>query len=194
MNLAPCADPERSARALPIPALLVVLAVALSVVLGLAGPARANVSQLTILQDDGALLGSAARQQRSLDQVSALGADTIHSLVSWRSLSPSPAARRRPSVDLSDPASLLGLGSLRRTGSGRPGARTQPHPLPRQPDPPLGLALRWRLGAPAAHLPARPRPVRPVRRRPGPALLGLLRTCGSHGIAASPGGPLVDLE
>ncbi len=109
MNLVPCARPEPSARALPSPpALLVVLAVALSVVLGLAGPARANVSQLTILQDDGALLGSAARQQHSLDQVSALGADTIHSLVSWRSLSPSPAARRRPSVDLSDPASYSG--------------------------------------------------------------------------------------
>lgn len=108
MNLAPCAHPERFPRALPIPAPLVVVAVALSVVLGLAGPARANVSQLTILQDDGALLGSAARQQRSLDQVSALGADTIHSLVSWRSLSPSPAARRRPSVDLSDPASYSG--------------------------------------------------------------------------------------
>ncbi len=76
--------------------------------LGLASgtPAAASTSQLSLFQDDGQLVlsGDAARE-RGLDDLQALGADGVHSIVFWGRVAPAPTARRRPAgFDGSNPA------------------------------------------------------------------------------------------
>ena len=44
------------------------------------------------------------RRAAALDEIKALGADSLRLLVYWRDVAPSPDARRRPAVDLRDPA------------------------------------------------------------------------------------------
>ena len=73
--------------------------------LATAGSASASTSQETILQDD-RLFGQPATQAASLDTADALGVDTIHSVIGWDTIAPSPDARRKPSgfngADLGD--------------------------------------------------------------------------------------------
>jgi hypothetical protein len=67
--------------------------------------ATADEQQETIVRDDAALAGwDEALRQRSLDDLSDLGVDTVHHIVGWRSIAPAAESRRRPSFDASDPA------------------------------------------------------------------------------------------
>jgi hypothetical protein len=70
-------------------------------------PAAANSNQESVFQDDGLLQQSGIDTQKSaLAQMKALGADTVHVLVGWRRLAPSPDSGTKPAgFDASDPAS-----------------------------------------------------------------------------------------
>jgi hypothetical protein len=59
------------------------------------------------MQDDHVLYSEgAAAQARALDQMAALGVDTVHTLISWRGLAPDSTATRAPrGVRLDDPRS-----------------------------------------------------------------------------------------
>ena len=64
----------------------------------LAGPADASTTQESIMQDDRVLYhyGPAAATN-ALDQMKALGVDTIHTVVSWRGIAPQADATKQPS-------------------------------------------------------------------------------------------------
>ena len=68
-------------------------------------PAAADETQETILRDD-ALLATHddALRERTLDELDALGVDTIHTLALWRRFAPDPQSFDKPSFDASDPA------------------------------------------------------------------------------------------
>ncbi|HEX2016539.1 MAG TPA: hypothetical protein VGN69_07575, partial [Solirubrobacteraceae bacterium] len=81
------------------------LATMVGLLLALPSAAPASRAQLTIFQDDRALLLSgAAKRERALNEIAALGADTLHTIVGWSSIAPNPSSRRVPRADLSDPA------------------------------------------------------------------------------------------
>ena len=68
--------------------------------------ASASSTQESIFEDDFQILQrDADAQRRALDDFVALGADTVRSLVYWNQIAPDPGNRRRPKVDLADPAS-----------------------------------------------------------------------------------------
>jgi hypothetical protein len=74
-------------------------AAALAVGALLAGPgdARASKAQRTIFDATAALLGVASSDRgQSLDELDALGVDTIRIVLRWRSVAPSPGRPRRP--------------------------------------------------------------------------------------------------
>lgn len=79
---------------------------ALLCALAAAGPAHASKTQLSIFQDDRLLvLSGDATRERTLDDLQALGVDTVHSVAFWHKIAPAPESRRRPSnFDGSDPA------------------------------------------------------------------------------------------
>jgi hypothetical protein len=89
-----------------MPTMRKTLGAALLAALLLASPAAANHNQESIFQDDGVLQQSGADAQKSgLQQMKDLGADTIHVLVGWRRMAPSPDSRTKPAgFDASDPA------------------------------------------------------------------------------------------
>jgi Cellulase (glycosyl hydrolase family 5) len=60
-------------------------------------PAHASTRQESIFQDDSTLVfeGDAKRQQ-ALDEIKALGATTIHTLVFWNRIAPDPNSKTRP--------------------------------------------------------------------------------------------------
>jgi hypothetical protein len=71
--------------------------------LATAGSAAASTKQETIMQDD-RLFADPSRQIEALD-TDALGVDTIHSVITFRSMAPSPEASSKPSgFDAADPA------------------------------------------------------------------------------------------
>ena len=73
--------------------------------LGAAGSARASTTQESIFQDDRLLMGGDdALRQRTLDEVKALGADTVRVLVVWSRFTPNSASTTRPVFDASNPA------------------------------------------------------------------------------------------
>jgi hypothetical protein len=86
-----------------MPRLRLVLTILLAVALLAVPAARGNTSQESIFQDDSVLLTGFPGQP--LDLIQAVGATTIHSLAFWNRLAPHPNSRRRPSGNLSDPAS-----------------------------------------------------------------------------------------
>jgi hypothetical protein len=86
-----------------MPRLASVLAVLLAAVLLAVPAAHANTGQESIFQDDSVLLSGHPGQ--SLDLMQAVGATTIHSLAFWNKLAPRANSTRRPSGDLSNPAS-----------------------------------------------------------------------------------------
>ena len=90
-----------------MPTMRKTLGAALLAALVLAAPAAANQTQESIFQDDGVLQQSGADAQTSaLKQIKDLGADTVHVLVGWRRIAPSPDSRTKPpGFDASDPAS-----------------------------------------------------------------------------------------
>ena len=63
--------------------------------LATAGSAAASTKQETILQDD-RLFGDPGQQAAALDTAKSLGVDTIHSVVVWNTLAPSPDAKKKP--------------------------------------------------------------------------------------------------
>jgi hypothetical protein len=71
-----------------------------------AAPAQASKTQESIFQDDRLLIFSGdAQRQAALDQMKALGATTIHSLVFWNSIAPDPNSLTKPAgFDGSDPS------------------------------------------------------------------------------------------
>jgi hypothetical protein len=90
-----------------MPTMRKTLGAALLTALLLAAPAAANHNQESIFQDDGVLQQSGLDAQKSgLQQIKDLGADTVHVLVGWRRMAPSPDSRTKPAgFDASDPAS-----------------------------------------------------------------------------------------
>ena len=64
--------------------------------LATAGPAAASTKQETILQDD-RLFGDPGLQIEALDTADSLGVDTIHSVITFRSMAPEPEASDKPS-------------------------------------------------------------------------------------------------
>src|SRR3954452_5295380 len=81
------------------------LAIGAAVIALLAPAAHAGKRQETILRDDAALAGwDDSLRQRALADVDALGVDTIHHIVGWRSIAPDSEDRDRPKFDASDPA------------------------------------------------------------------------------------------
>ena len=79
-------------------ALIAVLAAA---ALALPGAAQASSTQESIFQDDAVLLNG--NPGPSLDQIEALGANTIHTIAFWNKIAPSPASKKRPKADLTNP-------------------------------------------------------------------------------------------
>ena len=63
--------------------------------LATAGSAAASTKQETILQDD-RLFGDPTQQVAALDKADSLGVDTIHSVVVWNTLAPSPDSKKKP--------------------------------------------------------------------------------------------------
>jgi hypothetical protein len=86
-------------RHLIVPACLALLALA-------PAAARASATQEAILQDDGLLLYSGAEQRDStLDEMRALGADSVRVFLYWSSVAPeSTSTQRPPGFDASNPA------------------------------------------------------------------------------------------
>jgi len=79
------------------PRALVAVAVAALTLPGIAGSATASTTQESIMQDDHVLYTEGpAAQANALDQMKALGVDTIHTLVSWRGIAPQADASRPP--------------------------------------------------------------------------------------------------
>ena len=81
----------------PIRILIAFAIASCALLLGAAGASAAR-SQVTILQDDSLVLGSAERREATLDEWRALGVDVVKIRVNWRDMSP----RARP-ADPSDP-------------------------------------------------------------------------------------------
>ncbi|MEA2479940.1 MAG: hypothetical protein QOJ07_1862, partial [Thermoleophilaceae bacterium] len=88
----------------PTGRILSILATALALA-AFAAPADASRTQESIFQDDATLTGSdAAKRDRALDELQALGVDTIRSLVIWNTVAPDPTSASRPAFDATDPA------------------------------------------------------------------------------------------
>jgi hypothetical protein len=89
---------------LTTPRLILAVTAALLV---LAAPAQAAHRQESIIQDDRLLLNFGTGEQAiALDELDTLGVDTVHAVVNWNRLAPSPKSSKKPKgVDLTDPAS-----------------------------------------------------------------------------------------
>ena len=68
-------------------------------------PAQASRGQESVFQDDTALVFSGdAQRQSTLDEIRALGATTVHSLVFWSRIAPDTRSKRKPAgFDASNP-------------------------------------------------------------------------------------------
>jgi hypothetical protein len=88
-----------------------VLPVVLAVLAGLAQPeAFASRTQWSIFEDHRYLVRTdAAGREATLDEIVALGADTLRVQVMWWEVAPSPASRTRPAFDASNPAEYPGF-------------------------------------------------------------------------------------
>ncbi|MEA2493904.1 MAG: hypothetical protein QOJ29_1815 [Thermoleophilaceae bacterium] len=87
------------------PRMVTVLAISTAAVLGSAAPdALASRTQTSVFEDDHLLLNSgSAVRDKTLDEVRALGADTIHTLVMWDRIAPEPESVSKPAFDAADP-------------------------------------------------------------------------------------------
>ena len=84
----------RSPRSEFVRKALLALAPAL-LLLATAGNAAASNKQESIFQDD-RFFGDPAKQIGALDTVQSLGVDTVHVVVGWRTLAPSPDSKKKP--------------------------------------------------------------------------------------------------
>jgi hypothetical protein len=83
--------------------------------LALAGPgassAFASRTQWSLFEDHPALVGSDdATREKMLDEVKALGADTLRVQMKWNEIAPDSGAKTRPVFDATDPAAYPGFG------------------------------------------------------------------------------------
>jgi Cellulase (glycosyl hydrolase family 5) len=87
------------------------LACALAVLLSAgAGVARASKSQWSVFEDHPWLVQTdPVTRARTLDEIQALGADTIRIEVKWNEVAPSAYSKQRPNVDTSDPGVYPGF-------------------------------------------------------------------------------------
>ena len=78
----------------------------------LPAPAQASRSQESLFEDEASLLydGPALRDQ-TLDELRALGVNTIRANVVWNRYAPAPGSKRKPSFDANDP-NAYGLGEV----------------------------------------------------------------------------------
>lgn len=99
-------------RTASIALFLGILAAALSAIPLLAPAAHASRSQESLFEDEASLLYSGpARRDATLDELQALGVDTIRANVVWNRYAPSPAHAQRPNFDATDP-NAYALGEL----------------------------------------------------------------------------------
>lgn len=84
---------------------ILIAALAFALVPALApAAARASAAQESLFQEDDLLLRTdASGREATLDQLQALGVDTIHTLVGWSALAPDPTSKTRPHFDAFDP-------------------------------------------------------------------------------------------
>jgi hypothetical protein len=82
-----------------------VLAIAIaSALCASASPAAASSTQLSVFEDDHLLINSGAEvRAKTLDEIRALGADTIHTLLIWDRIAPSPDSGIKPAFNDADP-------------------------------------------------------------------------------------------
>ena len=89
----------------PVRTLALAAVLATGAFLGLAATALASASQYSSFQDDRLFVNSGpVVQAQALDTVASFGPATIHSVVNWRNLAPSPNSTRKPSFNDSSPA------------------------------------------------------------------------------------------
>jgi hypothetical protein len=75
----------------------------------LAGEAQASKAQWSMFEDHTALVKSGVNKRISvLDQVKALGADTLRIEFKWNEIAPKPGDKTKPKFDASDPAGYAG--------------------------------------------------------------------------------------
>ncbi len=87
--------------------LLITLATSSVIATGVAtAPAHASTKQESIFQDDSTLVFSSdAKRQQSLDEIKAMGATTIHSLLFWSRIAPASDSSKKPAgFDATNPA------------------------------------------------------------------------------------------
>jgi hypothetical protein len=71
----------------------------------LCGTARASKAQWSMFEDHTALVQSGVKTRvKTLDELKALGVDTLRIEFRWNEIAPKPSARTKPSFDASDPA------------------------------------------------------------------------------------------
>jgi hypothetical protein len=75
-----------------------------------ASPAIASRSQWSLFEDHVYLIRSGPQvREQTLDEIRALGADTVRIEVKWSEVAPSPAAKKRPTFDARSPAAYPGF-------------------------------------------------------------------------------------
>ncbi|HEX8074630.1 MAG TPA: hypothetical protein VF545_06575, partial [Thermoleophilaceae bacterium] len=91
----------------------VLCALLATALLGASGAARASTTQESVFQDDRLLLGSGdAVRQQTLDEIKALGADTVRVLAIWSRYAREAGSTARPAFDATDPGAYPGFGEL----------------------------------------------------------------------------------
>ena len=84
---------------------VVLCALAAGLLVVLAAPARAAQAQESLFQDDSLLVFKSPHQvARTMDTLRFLGVDRVRVTVFWNLVAPSPASRKRPSFDATNPA------------------------------------------------------------------------------------------
>src|SRR6185503_11157206 len=75
-----------------------------------AAPAGASRSQWSLFEDHVYLIRSGPQvREQTLDEIRALGADTVRIEIKWSEVAPSPAAKKRPTFDATSPADYPGF-------------------------------------------------------------------------------------
>jgi hypothetical protein len=118
--------------------LLAAACAAVGALAALAPAAGANGTQEAIFQDDLLLLYSGSQTREStLDELQALGADTVRAFVSWNAIAPGATSTSRPSFDAANPGAYPAanwdrfdelVASTRRRGLGLLLTPTSPSP------------------------------------------------------------------
>jgi hypothetical protein len=103
---------NRSNRARPYALAALTAVSCLLGMVALASPAAASKTQWSMFEDHVFLVrsGPAVREQ-ALDEISALGADTLRIEVKWSEVAPNSGSKSKPSFDAKDPSAYPGFGN-----------------------------------------------------------------------------------